>query len=380
MVELDDLVFLEHIVNSLNFPIILIQLMSILFPKQSKVVMGSKEFSFIYFIVYTFLPTYRAIGGLGIAGVRVLCISFHNVLRGIGAKRLVDCTALGMLMLSVIPGFGGSIESFASDPQFMICFTLGYKLFPSKFDAYKEDAIFFKIFAIGCIIFNVMEFICHFILFLEMRKQHKRHVQLCLQNKPKLAKLKKRRNTISAIGHFTSWFAELLIFGLIHYVATASSKDTMLGEFYLRLFMPSINFVVFPAVQALTSHDLRGHVFCLDFLGEICCNIYCKFKPESNNVEGGDAHDIELQSLGNNNAPVAISNNSLVDEVEGGDAHDIELHSLGNNNASVSGSNNSSEGSLFVEHTVSCILPHELNSMNAKVPHLMRCEFVVLIG
>ena len=137
-VELDDLIFVEHIINSFNLPIIFMQLMSILFPEQSKVVMGSKDFSFIYFIPYQLILAYRAIGGLGIAGVRVLCISFHNVVRGIGAKRLVDCTALVMLMLSVIPGFGGSIESFVSDPQFMICFTLGYKLSATKFPGLKK--------------------------------------------------------------------------------------------------------------------------------------------------------------------------------------------------------------------------------------------------
>ena len=333
--------------------------------------MGSKEFSFIYFIPYLCLIAYRAIGGLGIAGVRVLCISFHNVVRGIGAKRLVDCTGLGMLMLSVILGFGGSIESFVSDPQLMICVTLGYKLVGSNVDSLKEETIFFKIFAIACTMSNVMEFICHIILFLEMRKQHKRHIQLCVQNKPKLAKLKQQRNTISAIGHFISWFAELLIFGMIHYILRASGKTAESREFYLRLFMPSINFAVFPAVQALTSHDLRGHVFSLNFLGEICHDIYCKFKPESNNVQGGDdAHDIELQSLGNNNAPIAMSNNSSVNDVEGGDAHDIELQSLGINNAPVSGSNNSSVGSLFDKRTVSCTFLHELSAVYTKVPRL----------
>ena len=379
-VELDELIFVEHIINSLNFPAIFIQLISILFPVQSKVVLGNKVFSFIYCVMYLTAIAYRAIGGLGIAGIRVLCISFHNVVRCIGAKRLVDCTGLSILMLSVTFAFGGSIEVFAYDPQMLICMTLGYRLFAPYNDAFKEEATFFNIFAITCIIFNIMEFICHALLFVETRKQYKKHVQLCLQNKPKLAKLKKRRNTISAIGHFTSWFAELLIFGLINFSFRASGTAAEFGDFYLRLLMPSINFGVFPAVQALTSHDLRGHVFCLDFLGEICYNMYCKFKPESNNVEGGDAHDIELQPLGNNDAPVAISNNSPVDDVEGQDAHDIELQSLGNNNASVSGLNNSSVGSLFEERTVSCILPHELNSMNAKVPHLMRCEFVHVVS
>ena len=170
----------------------------------------------------------------------------------------------------------------------------------TKVAAMQEELISLKIFIVTCIIFNVMEFICHVILFVEMRKQHKRHVKLCLQNKPKLAKLKKRRNTISAIGHFTSWLAEMLISGVLQYIIVGSGKAAEFGQFYLWLFLPSINFVIFPAVQALTSDDLRGHVFGLDFLPELCSNIHCKFKMGSNDVESEDAHDIELQALGNN--------------------------------------------------------------------------------
>ena len=93
--------------------------------------------------------------------------------------------------------------------------------------------------------------------------------------------------------------------------------------------MPSINFEIFPAIQALTSNDLKRHVLSLDFFRELCYNIYCKFKTGSNDVEGGDAHDIELQALGNN-----------------------------------AGSNHGSY--LFVclleNHTVSIFMPHELSA------------------
>ena len=204
----------------------------------------------------------------------------------------------------------------------------------SGIDAYMKEATFFRICATIGFIFNLLEFICHVILFVEVRKQHKIHVQLCLQNKTKLAKLKKRRNTISAVGHFTSWFAEILIFGLVHYIIRASGKAAELGEFYLRLFVPSINFVIFPAIQALTSNDLKRHVFSLNFLRELCFNIDCNFKTGSKNVEGGDAHDIELQALGNN----AKSNHG---------------------------------SSLFVclleNHTVSIILPHEFKSSTSTI-------------
>ena len=42
-----------------------------------------------------------------------------------------------------------------------------------------------------------------------------RHVSLCLSNHPKAARKKKRRNVITATGHFTSWLIEILIFGVI---------------------------------------------------------------------------------------------------------------------------------------------------------------------
>ena len=60
--------------------------------------------------------------------------------------------------------------------------------------------------AIGiCLALNVLEFLCFALIFAEMRVHHKRHVALCLANKPGAARRKKRRNVITAAGHFISW-------------------------------------------------------------------------------------------------------------------------------------------------------------------------------
>ena len=60
--------------------------------------------------------------------------------------------------------------------------------------------------AIGiCLVLNVLEFLCFALIFAEMRVHHKRHVALCLANKPGVARRKKRRNVITAAGHFISW-------------------------------------------------------------------------------------------------------------------------------------------------------------------------------
>ena len=50
-------------------------------------------------------------------------------------------------------------------------------------------------------------------------QHHERHVRLCLSNKPKLARSKKRRNVITAVGHFTSWITEI---GMDHPYTTSA--------------------------------------------------------------------------------------------------------------------------------------------------------------
>ena len=110
-----------------------------------------------------------------------------------------------------------------------------------------------------------------------MYRHHKRHVRLCLTNKPKLAKLKKSRNTVTAVGHFTSWVAEILIFGLLQFTVSANQESLPLEfEFItwiiLRVYRHSINYSIFPMVQCVTSKDLRAFVFNFS---ESCSCVKC---------------------------------------------------------------------------------------------------------
>ena len=52
-------------------------------------------------------------------------------------------------------------------------------------------------------------------------RHHKIHAILCLASKPKVAEKKKKRNVITAVGHFISWCAEISLFGILGSIATA---------------------------------------------------------------------------------------------------------------------------------------------------------------
>ena len=114
----------------------------------------------------------------------------------------------------------------------------------------------------ACMAFNLMEFMCFVVIFLEMHKHHKRHVSLCLSNKPKIARQKRRRNVITTAGHFASWLVEMVIFGVIQSrIMVHRERIGPLARWIFVLFLPSINYTIFPLVQALTSEDLREHIF-----------------------------------------------------------------------------------------------------------------------
>ena len=147
----------------------------------------------------------------------------------------------------------------------------------------------------ACLIFNFLEFICFVVLFLEMRQHHKRHVTLCLYNKPEIARQKKRRNVITTAGHFASWLVEMFFFGVIPNILLRNKECVgPLAQSIFLLLLPGVNYAVFPLVQALTSQDLREHIFSLKFSKPSCL---CHCKPQTDGAE--IAQEMEFQVVGN---------------------------------------------------------------------------------
>lgn len=98
-------------------------------------------------------------------------------------------------------------------------------------------------------------------------------------------------------GHFASWVVEMFIFGLIQSVLVGSKELMPLAKWMFFVLLPSTNYLVFPIVQALSSPDLRAHIFSLEFCKPSCLCPRCK--PGN----GADMHEvpeeIELQVVQN---------------------------------------------------------------------------------
>ena len=160
---------------------------------------------------------------------------------------------------------------------------------------FVEAAFFNKITFLTCLLLNVIEFICYMILFYEKWKHQRRHSELCLSKKPEIANKMRRENTISTAGHFVSWVAEILIFGVIQYVL-CKREDTIYIFFFGQLIQ-SFNYVVFPSVQALSSQELRGHVFSPKFLMESClCARWRSYNQDNLEVDEVELHSIKISS------------------------------------------------------------------------------------
>ena len=70
IVDVDEMILFEHLINLLNIPIILLQLLRILFPISITRVLGNMASCFIIEVIGSFVIFHRSIGGLGIAAVR----------------------------------------------------------------------------------------------------------------------------------------------------------------------------------------------------------------------------------------------------------------------------------------------------------------------
>ena len=335
IIQLDELVLFEQTVNIVNAPLIIMNLLHLSIPAYTEQIFENLVCCSVWYMLFMFTTFHRTIGGLGIAGVRVLCIRFPFSVLRIGAKRLVKCTCRMTFMLSFLFAVGSNIEITVIDPEIIIIFFKEARFVDSKvITNFFSKEIFNNFIGTSCLMFNVAELICFIIIFVEMCKQHKKHVKLCLLNKPEMAKMKKRRNTISAVGHFVSWSVEVLMFAFGMYIREASKETRILNAwnlFYFRLLVPSINYVVFPTVQALTSKELRNHVFSLTCCREIFLKFYYKFKKDGNDTEGGVAKG-------------------------------IELHTIESGKASRTGSNNGSVNNLFEDRTKSCTYPSSSSS------------------
>ena len=197
---------------------------------------------------------------------------------------------------------GSTVETAILAPDIILSFFKDLKPpTPTEGINFLAAAIFVRVVTAFCVLFNVLEFLFYVIIFLETYRHHKRHVSLCLSNKPKLANMRKKQNTISAVAQFISWVVEMLIFGLLQYILLAN-KQNFLAWIFFAVLMPSINYLIFPLVQAISSKDLRDHVFNLECCTESCYCAKCITTDTEQDDQGAAPGAIQLQVMQNGHA------------------------------------------------------------------------------
>ena len=205
--------------------------------------------------------------------------------------RCVSCLTFS---LSLVFSAGHAVEMTILAPDILLNFFRDLKP-PLKFqhDSYVSAAWFTKCAIRICFVFNIIEFICFVVLLLEMHRHHKRHVELCLSNKPEVANKKKRQNAVTTVGHFISWLAEILIFGVIQYAYGLVVSDPFYIWVFFRVLIHSIDYVVFSSIQVLSSKELRDSVPCV---------VTCRGSLDCRSQSGVEADgEIELQDFPNGN-------------------------------------------------------------------------------
>ena len=218
---------------------------------------------------------------------------------------MVNCVCGITLCLTSIFAVGSTIETASLAPEIILSFFKDLEgPTPTVVTTFLSAAIFIRVVTAFCILFNTLEFLCYGTIFLEMHRHHKRHTNLCLSNKPKLANMKKKQNTITAVGQFVSWVVEMVIFGLLQYILV-SAKENIYHQtmwIFYSVLMPSINYLTFPLVQAIASKDLREHVFNVECCTQSCFCTSCITRGSGQNVQGAAPGNIQLQVMQNGHA------------------------------------------------------------------------------
>ena len=102
---------------------------------------------------------------------------------------------------------------------------------------------------------NAIEFSCYMTIFRERNNYHRKTLNTVFRNQPAIPKKRIRKNGITATGHFVTWLVEFGMFVSLVVVFEFFGKGMEVAIW--TLFIPSANFVLYPAVQ----------LFCLTATG-----------------------------------------------------------------------------------------------------------------
>ena len=100
----------------------------------------------------------------------------------------------------------------------------------------------------------VDDHLCHSVLQMDhvVRLLDHHHRRLCLTYSGDMARRNRSQNVVSGVGHFVSWATEVVILNAIGAVLHASGEgaNVSLAKCVFILSVPSMNYAIFPTVQA----------------------------------------------------------------------------------------------------------------------------------
>ena len=131
------------------------------------------------------------------------------------------------------------------------------------------ESIFDHICALISIFANIAEFFFFIIIISQLVRQTKGASSLLISSRRNVGRKRMHKNVVTGVGHFISWLIEFLLFVICHSIVTAQKDSLGFAHWMYFMLWPSVNYVVFPTVQTLTSDNLRGHAF--GWMYSSCC-------------------------------------------------------------------------------------------------------------
>ena len=111
------------------------------------------------------------------------------------------------------------------------------------------------------------ELIAHIFIYVRQTKIENRAQVYEIRGNHLVCQTRHQRNVISALGHFISFAVSMtqrIIFAIsLYYLA----DDTIVVVSRISFFLlPCINFCVHPLIETISSHNLRGSIFAMNYM------------------------------------------------------------------------------------------------------------------
>ena len=136
---------------------------------------------------------------------------------------------------------------------------------------FDPDKIHYLIIGNSCLMLTTLsitaELIAHMFIYVRQTKIENRAQVYEIRGNQLVCQTRHQRNVVSALGHFLSFAVSMgqrIVFGISLY---SYYDDTFAVLARLLFFLlPCFNFCIHPLIETMSSHNLRGSIFAMNYL------------------------------------------------------------------------------------------------------------------